>query len=261
LFNQSISDVWNGLRTADYWRTMAWNDIRSRYRRSRIGQFWITLSVALFVAGIGVVYSGIFNIPIAEYIPRVTASYVFWTFISAVLIGGCTTFIAAAPTMQQRVFPVSTHAFRLVAREVIILAHNALVIVGVWLIFRIGLEPVSLLLIPGLLLNFYIAFWLSILLGLISVRFRDIPPIMQSLVNILFFITPVLWTSERLGGISDVVLAFNPFAYMLEIMREPLLNTAPPTLAWVVVGSIAVVLTIVGLFSMAATRRHLAYWL
>ena len=65
---------------AEFWGTFAWNDVKARYRRSRIGQFWITISVGLFVLGVGLVYSGIFGIPMAQYMPRVAVAYVVWTF-------------------------------------------------------------------------------------------------------------------------------------------------------------------------------------
>ena len=254
-------DVVNGLRYRDYWWTMARNDIHARYRRSKIGQFWLTLSVALFVAGIGIVYAGLFGLPISEYMPRLTVSYVIWMFISAVLTGGCTTFIASASTMQQRLFPISVHAYRLIARELLILAHNAIVVVAVWIIFLVDLTPAALLAIPGVAINAYVGFWLAILLGIISVRYRDIPPIMGSLVTILFFVTPVLWTTDRLGGRADLIVHLNPFAYLIAIVRDPLMGVVPSLSTWAVVIGISAVVTLVGLYGMSLTERRLAYWL
>jgi ABC-type polysaccharide/polyol phosphate export permease len=254
-------DVVDGYSYRDYWWTLAWNDIRSRYRRSKIGQFWITLSVALFVIGIGTVYAGIFGMSISDYLPRLTVSYIVWVFISSVITGGCSTFIAATATMQQRLFPVSVHAYRLIARELLIFGHNAIVIVGVWIAFGIGLTPAAILAIPGMAINAYIGFWLAIMLGIVSVRYRDIPPIVQSLVTILFFVTPVLWTSDRLGGRAELIVALNPFAYMIAIVRDPLLGTAPSVATWAVVLGLATAATAVGLYAMSLTRHRLAYWL
>ncbi len=254
-------DVVDGLSYRDYWWTMAWNDIRARYRRSKIGQFWITLSVALFVLGIGVVYAGIFGQPISEYMPRLTVSYVTWMFLSAMLIGGCTTFIASSSTMQQRLFPISVHAYRLVTRELMILAHNAIVVVIVWIVFNVGITPAALLVIPAIAINAYIGFWIAMTLGIASVRYRDIPPIIGSLVTILFFITPVMWGSDRLGGHADIIVMLNPFAYLIAIVRDPMLGIVPPLETWLVALGLAVVATLVGLYAMSLTRHRLAYWL
>lgn len=254
-------DVVDGLGYRDYWWTMAWNDIRSRYRRSKIGQFWITLSVGLFVLGIGVVYAGIFGQSISDYMPRLTVSYVMWMFISSMLIGGCMTFISASATMQQRLFPISVHAYRLVTRELIILAHNAIVVVIVWIVFQVGVTPAALLVIPAIAINAYIGFWIAMTLGIASVRYRDVPPIATSLVSILFFITPVMWATDRLGGKADLIVLFNPFAYLLAIVRDPMLGIVPSLATWGVSLGIAVAATLIGLYAMSLTRHRLAYWL
>jgi ABC-type polysaccharide/polyol phosphate export permease len=240
---------------------MAWNDIRSRYRRSKIGQFWITLSVGLFVLGIGVVYAGIFGQSISDYMPRLTVSYVMWMFISSMLIGGCMTFISASATMQQRLFPISVHAYRLVTRELIILAHNAIVVVIVWIVFQVGVTPAALLVIPAIAINAYIGFWIAMTLGIASVRYRDVPPIATSLVSILFFITPVMWATDRLGGKADLIVLFNPFAYLLAIVRDPMLGIVPSLATWGVSLGIAAAATLIGLYAMSLTRHRLAYWL
>ncbi len=261
----SVESAWRdaveGLHHRDYWWTLAWNDIRSRYRRSRIGQFWITLSVALFVLGIGLIYAGIFGMPVSEYLPRLTVSYVVWLFFSSVLVGGCSTFIAASATMQQRLFPVSVHAYRLVARELLVFAHNAIVIVVVWIVFAVGISPVALLAIPGMALNAYVGFWLATMLGIVCVRYRDVPPIVQSLVTILFFITPVLWTADRLGASAEFIVLLNPFVYLIAIVRDPLLGIVPPLHTWAVVLALAAAVTAIGLYGMSLTRHRLAYWL
>ena len=254
-------DVVDGFSCRDYWGTMAWNDIRARYRRSKIGQFWITLSVGLFVLGIGVVYAGIFGQSISEYMPRLTVSYVTWVFMSSVLVGGCGTFISASSTMQQRLFPISVHAYRLVSRELMILAHNSIVVAVVWVVFGVGVTPAALLVIPAIAINAYVAFWIAVTLGIASVRYRDIPPIVQSLVTILFFITPVMWASDRLGGHADIIVMLNPLAYLLAIVRDPVLGTVPPLATWAISLGIAAAATLVALYAMSLTRHRLAYWL
>jgi ABC-2 type transport system permease protein len=256
-----LQDIWSGVKLSEFWGTFAWNDVKARYRRSRVGQFWITISVGLFVLGVGLVYSGIFGIPMAEYMPRVAVAYVVWIFISTVIISGCRTFIDASAIMQQRVFPISVHAYRLVARELLILAHNSLVVVAVWLAFGLGLGPHALLAAPGLGLVSYISFWLCIIFGIVSARYRDIPPIVQSLVSVLFFVTPVLWTGDRLGENSDFIVHLNPFAYLIAVIRDPLLGAPFDLSTWLVVVAMAVVLTAMGMVVMAATGKKLAYWL
>lgn len=163
--------------------------------------------------------------------------------------------------MQQRLLPLSVHAYRKVAREIFVLAHNAVFIVAIWLSFGIPVELRTLWVIPGLILNAYLSFWVSIVLGIASVRYRDIPPIVQSVLGLLFFVTPILWTKDKLGGTSDLVLRFNPFAYLIAVIRDPMLNVSVSTSTWAICLFICGLFTIIGLFAMSATRTRLAYWL
>jgi len=95
----------------------------------------------------------------------------------------------------------------------------------------------------------------------VSGGYRDVPPITLSLVRIMFFIRPVIWTTDRLGGTGDIVVQFNPLAYLIEIVRDPLLGITPPLATWAICIGIAVAITVAGLYCLALTRHRLAYWL
>jgi ABC-type polysaccharide/polyol phosphate export permease len=148
-----------------------------------------------------------------------------------------------------------------VARELLVFAHNFVVVIAVWAFFGILPGPEALLAVLGIAINAFVVFWLSVVLGVVSVRYRDVPPIMQSLVNVLFFVTPVLWTTERLGDNADIVVLLNPVAYLIEIVRNPLLGHDVPASTWIVVLCICISISSLGLLVMAATRRRLTHWL
>ena len=96
--------------------------------------------------------------------------------------------------IQQVKLPFSLHAYRLVYRNVLILAHNFVIIPIVLVIFPHRIEWTRLLeLVPGLVLVALNGVWISIFLGMISARFRDVPPIVASIVQVVFFMTPIVW--------------------------------------------------------------------
>ena len=61
---------------------LGWNDIRQRYRRSVLGPFWITISMAVFILLLGVIYSHIFQIDVKTYFPFLALGYIIWGFIA-----------------------------------------------------------------------------------------------------------------------------------------------------------------------------------
>ena len=97
--------------------------------------------------------------------------------------------------------------------------------------------------------------------GILATRFRDIPPIIASLTQLLFFMTPIVWSYERL---KDNPLAgyieLNPVMHFVEILREPLLGQEIVARHWIVVGAITVAGCAVALVALRNYRARVAYW-
>ena len=124
------------------WSALAWADTKSRYRRTTIGPFWMTLSTGAMVGSVGILYAGLFG-SASHSICRSSAwGMIVWTFINTVITEGCNVFIAAAGYIKSVPLPLAVHVYRLLARNAIILAHNAVLVIVLWLTFRwsIGLD-------------------------------------------------------------------------------------------------------------------------
>ncbi|MGH7155400.1 MAG: hypothetical protein ACREF3_15850, partial [Acetobacteraceae bacterium] len=65
------------------WLLLGTNDIKQRYNRSRVGQFWITLSMVVMTGALGFVYSYLFKTPITTYLPFLAMGIIVWTLISS----------------------------------------------------------------------------------------------------------------------------------------------------------------------------------
>lgn len=111
------------------------------------------------------------------------------------------------------------------------MAHNAVVYVGIAVLFGIYAGAAGLLVVPALILAIANAMWVGLLLGTLCTRFRDIPQIVQSLMRVAFFVTPVIWIPAQLGTREHLAL-WNPFTYFVELIRAPLLGQVPPPLTW-----------------------------
>ena len=143
--------------------------------------------------------------------------------------------------------------------KLIIFAHNFVIYIGVLIYFRIWPGAVALLAIPGLaivVLNGTVA---NLAIGMVSARFRDIPQLIASVVQILFFLTPIFWKPESLKGHAYIV-DFNPFYHLLEIVRAPLLGNWPTQTNYV--GALLVTLINVAIAGalFSRFRSRIAYW-
>jgi ABC-2 type transport system permease protein/lipopolysaccharide transport system permease protein len=229
---RAIEDFSIGAAQWWIWSSMAWQDIRQKYRGSVLGPFWLTLSMAMMILMLGTLYSRLLNQDPDTYVPFLCLGLLFWTFISTVMTEGCNCFILAEPIIRQVKMPFSVHVYRTIYRNLIVLGHNAVVYLAVELYYRVPLGPGALMVLPGLALLVLNGIWLSLLLGMVAARFRDIAPVVASLVQIIFFVTPIFWNPASLGGQHAWLVTLNPIFAMVEIVRSPLLGQPAAPGAW-----------------------------
>jgi lipopolysaccharide transport system permease protein len=258
---QAVADVVEGVRL---WRlafTLGWLDIRLRYRGSVLGPFWLTLSTAVMVAALGVLYSALFKMDLHEYLPFLALSLVLWNSYLAALVGdACSCFLQAEGLIRSIRMPFTLHAIRTVVRNLLVLAHNVVVIVAVWAIFDTWPGWDGLLALPGLVLWVLDSLALCLLLGTFCARFRDIPPIVGSLMQIAFFVTPIIWKPDLLQASGARWLPANPFFSLLEIVRAPLLGEVPTAIIWTAALGYSAALCLVAWLVFARLRGRLAFW-
>ncbi len=253
------NDFLVALKSRDLWIYLAWQDIRLRYRRSKIGPLWITLSMAIFCLALGVVYSKLFKADVNEYLPFLSVGFVFWGLISGMLGEFPNVFVDNASYIKDIRINPFTILFRMVTRHLITFAHNAVIIVGVFVIFRIKPSPVIFLVIPAMLLVLANLVAIGVLLSLFGARFRDVAPITQSLIQVLFFITPITWFPKLLSE-NSLVMRVNPFAHYLDLLRAPVLGYAPSIHSWIVASVTLVVLGVFASILYRAKAGRIPFW-
>ena len=234
-------------------------DIRQRYRRSVLGPFWLTLSMGALVSALGFLYGMLLQVEIAEYVPFLALGFIVWALISGVITDGCQVFINAESIIKQVGLPLSVHVYRLLWRNLLILFHNALVFVVVAAVFGVWPGWAGLLALPGLVLLCLNGIWAVLLFGIVSARFRDVPPIVASIVRICFFVTPIIWMPELVPQ-RAMVLEFNPFYHLVEVVRAPLLGEVPGLSSWIAVLSMTIGGWVLAFAFFRRYRWRIAYW-
>jgi lipopolysaccharide transport system permease protein len=250
---------------ARLWRliwTLSVLDIRLRYRGSMLGPFWLTLSTSVMVGALGFLYSRLFHTDIHTYLPFLSLSLVLWNFISILVSEGCTAFTQSEVMIRSMRMPLTIHAGRVVVRNVLVLAHNIIVIVAVFAIMDAWPGIKAFLAIPGFALWLVDGLAACLLLGAFCARFRDVPPIVASVMQIAFFVSPILWSPSVLAhrGLGIVLLNWNPFYALLEIVRGPMLGTIPSTETYLCAAGYSVGLIFFAGLVFVRTRARISFW-
>jgi lipopolysaccharide transport system permease protein len=256
----AIRDVAEGCRLWPLARSLGWLDIRLRYRGSLLGPGWLTLSSAVMIVSLGILYSTLFNTDVHEYLPFLALSQILWTFLNAMVSEGCACFTQAENMILAVRMPLFLHALRTLVRNVLVLAHNVVVLVGVYLYFHINPGWTALLSLPGMALWIVDTLAVCLLLGAFCARFRDVGPIVASVMQIAFFLTPVIWQPEQLG-VHQWILPFNPFFALLEVVRAPLLGHVATHTVWKAALGYSGILCVVSWLFFVRARGRVPFWM
>ena len=242
--------------------TLGWQDIRQSYRRSALGQLWITIGMGVTIACIGIVFGLIFGTPMDVFLPYLASGIIMWGLLSGVLNDGVLAFIAAERMIKQIPLPKIAHLIRVAWRNLLITAHNIVIFPLVLLVVGSNSGPAILLAPFGVALALVAVSGLALILAVFAARFRDIPPIVNSAVTVSFYATPVIWMAESLGDsqLAHLVLGLNPFYHLLQICRLPLLGQWPTIENWGLSALGAGVFWAVGLAVYKKFEHRIAYW-
>ena len=261
LVKNATQDLGQALKAWRIWVLLGTNDIRQRYRRSTLGQFWITATIAVTVVGLGIVYSAIFKQSIEQYLPYVAAGFVVWFLITGMITDGCTTFLDSEGYAKQLTVPLSVYVLRAWFRILVTFAHNAIIVPFVLLIFLVPVGWAFWLVVPGVCLIALNGLWMMLLLGTLCARFRDLPQIVSSFIQVVFFVTPVMFRSDQLPASGRAVMELNPFAALLAVARDPLLGRVPAALEYAIVIGMLLFGWAIALLVYGKYRTRITYWL
>lgn len=244
------------------WRlafTLAWLDIRNRYRGSVLGPFWLTLSTGAMLLGLGLLYSTLFQMSLREYLPHLAVSLILWNAISQMVNDATISLTSSEGIIRQLPLPYTVHALRCVIRNGIIAAHNLPLILVIFALCRHMPGPEAVLVIPGFILIAINSVAVALFLGMLCARFRDIGPIVGSVMQLAFFLTPILW-KPRLLGDWEAWMPLNPFFAILETVRGPLVENGGQPLAWLAAILYTVATVVVAAVFFVRFRGRVAFW-
>ena len=254
-------DVIAGIGAIDIWGRLGWRATKRRYRRTAFGPFWTTVGLALFVATLGLVWANLWHREPKVYLPYLTSGMVSWVLLSTICTDACITFLMSETLLRQLRISYTLLACANVWRNVVLYFHNLSIFVLVVLYAGVSINAATLLIIPGFVLFCLNAIWITMLLGALCARFRDIQQLVGTMLQIALFLTPIFWSPDQLSGRTALLAELNPLYHLIAVIREPLLGQAPEPLHWLFV----IVMTIAGwsltILMLTKFRQRIVYWI
>lgn len=257
---EAILDLWRGLKRYPLWLAFAWEDIKSTYRRSLFGALWISLSFAAFM-GVKIIIFG----PLMPDIDQdyfgayLLCGFFIFQFMTQGITSAPTVFVSSEGWIKNDPLPYSVYVFQAATKHLFNLIFSFLVVVFFYWYFSQPITIYMLLSALAILILILNTIWIKLFLGIIGTRFRDIIHLTQTVMRFMFFLTPIFWFPEQMGGLMKY-LWWNPLAHFIWIFRKPLLDQDPAIESWIFVGVITVVGWIIALITFALYRRRIPFW-
>lgn len=260
-FSLALDDLVAGTCSWRIWYVLGVADVRQRYRRSLLGPFWITLSLGTQAVVMGFLLAYLFRIDAHRYIPFLCIGIVIWNFISNSLMEGANCFILLGNLILQVKRPLWTYLMQVLWRNSIIFLHTIVLFGAAAFVFKIVPSATYLLIPAGLGLLLGNVAWMALAAGLLSVRFRDIPIMVQTAIPLLVWLTPVYYQPDQLGATTRMIIELNPLTHVVEVARAPFLNQVPALSSWLASIAVGVFGWLLTLALFARTRARVPFWL
>lgn len=260
LLNFVESDVKPGLLNVVGWSALSRRKLASLNRRTQFGLLWVAISTFVFISALSMVYAAIFSVPLGEYIPYIAIGYTLWGFVSNTIASAPGVFVLNSTYITQRAFPLSLYIISEVIAKFCVFAVQFSVAVCACVIFSVKPSAALFILPISFAILVIWSYGVFLMLGIISVKYRDIGQVAQSLLFIIFLCTPILWDAKILSG-RAIFVDLNPIYHLIHIVRSPILDGNIPHISLAVTFVIAI--GCVGLGTVLAARygKRVVFWL
>lgn len=256
----AVGDLSLALKSRSLWMALGWNDIRTRYHRSRLGAFWASLSILIFVSALGPIYSKLMGISLREYTTHLMLGLMLWNYISSIVLESGREYINATSYLVSFRLSYFTLLLRVVWRNLVVFLYQFMVFVGIALVLKLpitfywAVAPFALLAIT------LVALSMALLMSVFATRYRDLSELINNVLRLVFFVTPIMWIPQPNSPLK-VVADLNPFYHLIEVFRGPVLTGIIDGQSWLIVTSMLLVGWLLAFPIFALFRSRIAFWL
>jgi lipopolysaccharide transport system permease protein len=245
------------LQLAEFWRyrdllyILIWRDVKVRYKQTALGIVWVFLQPLISLIIFSFLFGSILGVPSGElpYPLYTLAGLLPWNYFAASLNKSSGSLVINAPIITKVYFPRMLFPVAAVLAGLVDFSISFILMLGLMIYYQIGLSPAILALPLFLLLNILCAIGFSLWLSSLNVRFRDVTYLVPFMVQIWFYLTPVIYASELLPDFIQPLLLLNPLTGIVEGFRWAIFGSqlyAPPSVTMMIVTIVIMVFVLFG---------------
>lgn len=217
----------------DYWRLtwiLAKSTILNKYAHVSFGLIWILLQPALQTMVVGLIFQQFITVP--NYYLFLFSGLLPWQFLSSSINRSLFVFIQHKNILEKTFFPREILVFGNTLADFILFLGGMLVAI-IWGIMTYGLKSSLLWIVFGVLWLALFCAGTSLGLAVLHTKNRTIQFIVQTVLVVWFYATPIVYSREILPDSLKFVLWFNPVFAPIELIRNGIIGAQP--IEWMIV--------------------------
>lgn len=238
---------------------MAAHEVKLRYRKSLLGPFWLAISNAIYIIILGLFWSKLVSDQKSDFFKYFAISQLFWIWISSQISDSCELFIRNERLINQLTIPLQFYVLKDVLKNFFIFIHNIITIIII--LFLYPDEPLYLAqLLIFIPLTIIFLFFVSSIIALVCLRFRDMAPIISTITQLLYFVTPIIWVETRINGRHSWVYQLNPIHHLISICRNSFMGKFADLYSVIYILILMLFLAFVGIYAFNKNSKKVYFW-
>lgn len=208
-----LKDIFN------YWEFLKTNvkkDIRGKYKGSFLGVLWSFINPLLSVVVYAIVFQYIMRFNIEHYLIYLISGIIPWTFFTTALNSGINSILYNANIIKKVYFPRSILPISSVTSALINFLISCIIILLFTILSGIGIS-INLIYLPlVIIIQYILCLGIVFILSAVEIYVKDIEHIINFFISMLFYVTPILYTSDAVPDNMQFLLKSNPMSYIIE---------------------------------------------
>jgi len=222
-------------------------EIRGKYKGSFLGVLWSFVNPLLMVLVYAIVFPFILRVKEDNYLIFLIVATIPWTFFTTCISHGTTTVLANGGLIKKVYFPRAILPISVVTSALINFLISCIIIFVFLLFSGIGFSMYIFLLPIVIIIEYILALSIVFILSAINVYIRDVEYIMNFVIMMLFYATPILYTFDLIPSKIKLIFNLNPMAHIINAYRDILYyQQLPDLLNLVIVGIASIILLLIG---------------
>ena len=234
-------------------------EIRGKYKGSFLGVLWSFVNPLLMTLVYAIVFPFILKNSQEHYVTFLVTGIIPWTFFTTCIAQGTNNILINGGIIKKVYFPREILPISVVTSALINFLISCLIIF-IFLIFSgIGFSYYILLLPLIIIIQYILSLGIVLITSSIDVYIRDFEYIINFLINMLFYATPVLYSSSLFPSRVAWILNLNPMTHIINSYRDVLFYKQLPNMSWLGIDFIiSIVILILGILIFKKLEKGFA---